>query len=134
MGSVIELLRSFLIYIGFIPRPDLVAKVIGSHPLLESIEPGLIYVVGEKGYIKWAYFRCPADPNEIIQLCLMPNRRPRWIVTIDLLHRPTIDPSVRQLEGSYAHFWIKRGTVEWCEDSGRSSYGQGRDKRVHIEA
>jgi hypothetical protein len=59
MGSIIELLRPFLIYIGFIPRPDLVAKVIGSHPLLESIEPGLIYVVGEKRYMKWAIFSVP---------------------------------------------------------------------------
>ncbi len=69
------------------------------------------------------YDRPPAESTveavEIIQLSLMQNRRPSWDVTIDSLDRPTVSPSVRQLEGSYAHFWIKKGSVEWCGDTGR---------------
>lgn len=119
MGFIVSLVRSLMVSLGIIPRPDLLVKVIEEHPASESIAPGILYLVGAKGYNKWAYFRCPADPNEIIQLCLMPNRRPRWLVTIDLLHRPTIDPSVKQLDGSYAHFWVRTGRVDWCEDSGK---------------
>ena len=37
----------------------------------------------------------------------MLERRPRWTVAADWLGRPTIDPSVRKLDGLYAHFWIK---------------------------
>ncbi len=128
MRFIIALLRSLLVSLGFIPRPDLLVKVIPNHPVPESMEPGWIYVVGENGYRKWAYFRCPADPKEIIQLSLMPNRRPRWDVAIDFLHLPTVHPSVRQLDGTHAHFWIKRGTVEWCEDSGRKPYHIGTGK------
>lgn len=134
MAHIIALIRGLLVSLGIIPKPDFILKGVSSHPAHEEVRSGWIYVVGENGYKKWAYFRCPADEKEIIQLSLMPNRRPRWEVRTDLLQRPTVYPSVRQLDGSYAHFWIKKGAVEWCEDSGRSSYGPGRDKHVHIEA
>ena len=38
---------------------------------------------------------------------------------MDFLDRPTIHPSVRQLDGAYAHFWVKSGYVEWCADTGQ---------------
>lgn len=119
MNNIKALMRAFLIWLGIIPRPDILVRIISDHPVPESIEPGWIYVVGGPGYKKWAYFRCPADTKEIIQLSLMQNRRPRWDVTIDFLNRPTVHPSVRQLDGSYAHFWIKKGCVEWCQDAGK---------------
>lgn len=71
------------------------------------------------GYEKWAVFRCPKHEDEIIQLSLMQNRRPRWSITLDFLDRPTIHPSVRQLDGAYAHFWVKSGAIDWCADTGR---------------
>lgn len=119
MRNIKTLVRILLIWLGIIPRPDLSVRILSDHPAPEHIEPGCVYVVGAGGYKKWAYFRCPADATEIIQLSLMQNRRPRWDVTIDFLNRPTINPSVRQLEGSHAHFWVKKGCVEWCKDSGR---------------
>lgn len=124
MGSIKTLWRVLLIWLGIIPRPDLLVRVISDHPTPASIESGCLYVVGGPGYKKWAYFRCPADRKEIIQLSLMPNHRPRWDVSIDFLNRPTVNPSVRQLEGSCAHFWIKRGCIKWCADTGKK---QGRD-------
>jgi len=114
-------LRS-LVWLGLVPRPDLVVKMIADHPAPASLEPGCIYVVRVQGYHKWAYFRCPADNDEIVQLSLMSNRRPNWEIKLDWLGRPTLDPSVRQLEGSFAHFWVKQGRVEWCFDSGRRRY------------
>jgi len=64
-------------------------------------------------------FRSPADSEEIIQLSLMAKHSPRWQVTVDFLGRPTIHPSIWQRDGTCAHFWIRRGNVEWCGDSGR---------------
>ncbi|MCG6864744.1 MAG: hypothetical protein LJE58_04885 [Thiogranum sp.] len=29
-------------------------------------------------------------------------------------------PSVRQLDGSHAHFWIRKGRIGWCADTGMS--------------
>jgi hypothetical protein len=94
-------------------------QFVNEHPDTPTIDGRHIYVVGAKGHSKWAYFRCPADRSEIVQLSLQPQRRPRWTVAVDFLGRPTITPSVRQLDGSYAHFWIKKGAVIWCADSGR---------------
>jgi hypothetical protein len=118
-----EALRAILLFVlirlRIIRKPDFLARFVSHHPALESIEMGLIYVVGGKGYQKWACFRCPADADEIIQLSLMQNRRPRWQVTVDFLGRPTIHPSVWQQDGSYAHFWIRQGGIVWCPGSGQ---------------
>ncbi|RWK68288.1 DUF6527 family protein [Mesorhizobium sp.] len=108
-----------LVVLRLIPRPAFTARLVSGHPDPDTMADGQIYVVGGRGYSKWAYFRCPADREEIVQLSLMPERRPRWTVAVDWLGRPTINPSVRQLDGSYAHFWIRRGRVDWCADSGR---------------
>ena len=113
------LLRDIAVHLGFIRSPELISQLVFEHPAPEAMQPGIIYIVGGPGYQKWAVFRCPRYKDEIIQLSLMANRRPRWTITTDFIGRPTIHPSVRQLDGSFAHFWVKRGLVEWCVDSGQ---------------
>ena len=108
-----------LVALRLIPRPAFTARLVSDHPDPDTMADAQIYVVGGRGYSKWAYFRCPADREEIVQLSLMRERRPRWTVAVDWLGRPTIHPSVRQLDGTYAHFWIKKGAIVWCGDSGR---------------
>lgn len=111
-----------LIALRLIPRPAFTACRVADHPDPATMASDRIYIVGGRGYNKWAYFRCPADRDEIIQLALMRERRPRWTVAVDWLGRPTISPSVRQIDGTRAHFWIRRGAVEWCVDSGRGAH------------
>lgn len=111
--------RSILVFFHCIENPDFVYKLVDEHPVDEEMDEKTIYVVGGKGYQKWAYFRCPTDNTEIIQLSLMQKHRPRWSVRPDWLDRPTIHPSVRQTDGSFAHFWIKGGKVQICGDSGK---------------
>lgn len=119
MRSIAAFLCGLLVAVRLIPRPAFIAVFVSDHPDPETMTGDRLYVVGGNGFTKWAYFRCPADRAEIVQLSLMPERRPRWAVAVDLLGRPTIEPSVRQLDGSYAHFWIRKGQVVWCGDSGR---------------
>jgi len=116
------LVCKILVALRLIRRPAFTMQPVADHPDPATMADGLIYVVGGRGYSKWAYFRCPADRAEIIQLSLMPERRPRWTVAADWLGRPTINPSVRQLDGTRAHFWIRRGVVDWCADSGRGAH------------
>jgi len=118
MRPLATIFCNILTALRFIPCPAFTTRFIADHPDPEDVAEGCIYVVGGRGYRKWAYFRCPADQNEIVQLSLMLERRPRWTVAADWLGRPTIVPSVRKLDGSYAHFWIKKGAVIWCSDSG----------------
>jgi hypothetical protein len=119
MDSLIGFFRALLISFGLIRKPEFVVRLIADHPNPAGMETGVIYVVGGAGYTKWAYLRCPTGNGDVIQLSLQPKHRPRWDVAKDWLGRATVHPSVRQMEGSYAHFWIKKGAVLWCEDTGR---------------
>jgi hypothetical protein len=119
MNWLKRVVRAACVRVGIIPRPDLIVQSVGAHVAPEEMEAGVVYVVGSQGFPKWALFRCPIHDDEIIHLSLMPNRRPRWTISSDLLGRPTISPSVRQIEGSYAHFWVRRGAVAWCADTGQ---------------
>jgi hypothetical protein len=119
MDSLRGLLFSILIWLGVMPKPDLVVRTVSDHPERQKMKPGILYVVGGNGFTKWAYFLCPAKLDEVIQLSLQPNRRPRWQVATDFWGRPTITPSVRQLAGSYAHFWVRTGKIDWCIDTGK---------------
>jgi hypothetical protein len=118
MQATIELIRRLLIFLGLIRRPDFLVRLVDEHPVDDEILDGIIYVVGGKGYVKWAYFRCPADRTEIIQLSLMQKHRPCWRIRWDWFRRATINPSVRQTAGSFAHFWVRSGVVHVCADSG----------------
>lgn len=119
MSILRDLSRHFLASLGAIDKSDFRLQVVNDHPASESMAPGCIYVVESMGLRKWAYLRCPSLPEEIIQLSLMTSRRPSWVISMDWLNRPTLHPSIRQTEGSYAHFWIRQGRLHWCEDSGR---------------
>jgi hypothetical protein len=123
-----HVLRSILLAIlsalGLVPRPAFVVQRVSDHPPPDAVQQGTIYVVGNGGYQKWVYLRNPADQDEIIQLSLMQNRRPCWRISEDFLGRPTLYPSVRQLEGSFAHFWIRKGGIVWCKDSGMPPFAR----------
>ena len=118
LEKIKSIVISFLIFLKLIEKPHFGYKLVDEHPTDEEIEDHVIYVVGGKGYQKWAYFRCPTDKTEVIQLSLMQKHRPRWRIECDWIQRPTIHPSVRQTAGSYAHFWVKSGDVQLCADSG----------------
>ncbi|MEH2002841.1 MAG: DUF6527 family protein [Nostoc sp.] len=111
--------RQLLIWLRFIRQPDLSARIVPTHPAPENIKPGEILVVGDAEYQKWACFRCPGGCGENILLSLNQKRHPCWAIAIDSLGRPTLQPSVRQLNECHCHFWVRQGIVEWCADSGQ---------------
>ncbi|WP_245512289.1 DUF6527 family protein [Rhizobium leguminosarum] len=59
--------------------------------------------------------RCPCGFGDTIELLVAAEAKPRWDVTIDEAHRPTIHPSVRRQKGCRTHFWIRRRRVHWCK-------------------
>ncbi|BAY63624.1 hypothetical protein NIES22_37120 [Calothrix brevissima NIES-22] len=111
--------RQLLIWLRFIRQPDLSARIVPTHPAPKNIKPGEILVVGDAEYQKWACFRCPGGCGENILLSLNQKRHPCWAIAIDSLGRPTLNPSVRQLNECHCHFWVRQGVVEWCADSGQ---------------
>lgn len=115
---MISVVRKFLVLLRLIPKPDFVSRFVAFHPNPENIASGEIVIVGDEKYQKWACFRCPGDCREIILLSLNNSRFPSWYVLIDRLKRPTLHPSVKQLNECKCHFWIQEGQVDWCKDSG----------------
>ncbi len=116
-----DLIRQALIRLGFIRQPDFSARTVSTHPTAEEIQPGQMIIVGGAKHQKWACFHCPGQCGETILLSLTPMRHPRWTVSIDWLGRPTLQPSIRQLNECKCHFWIQQGKVKWCSDSGRKN-------------
>ena len=114
-----NILRRFLAAVGLIQRPDLVSKVMGRHPSPTDLPSGTLIVVKDGELEKWACLRCPGGCGEKLMLSLNAARRPRWTVTSDWLRRPSITPSINQLNACRCHFWITSGVVHWCEDSER---------------
>ena len=114
-----NVVKRVLIWLRFIRQPDFSTQLVPTHPTPESIKPGQILVVGDTKYQKWACFRCPGGCGENILLSLNQKRHPCWTVTVDWLQRPTLDPSIRQLNECRCHFWVRQGIVEWCSDSGQ---------------
>jgi len=109
----------FLIWLHLLPRPEYLSRIVREHPNPDKIVNGMILIVKDGQIEKWACFHCPCGCGQRIQLSLTQSRRPRWVVLTDWLSRPTVNPSIRQLSGCKSHFWIKRGQIEWCKDTGK---------------
>jgi hypothetical protein len=109
-------MRQLMVWMRRIRQPDFVVRRVRVHPAPEEIKPGVMIVVGDERLKKWACFQCPGGCGEVVKLSLNPKQRPAWQVKTDDLNRPTISPSVRQLNSCGCHFWIRDGNVEWCND------------------
>lgn len=112
------LILYLLIWLRIVERPDLVVTVMLEQPANKDLKPGKIVIVGERLSPKWAVLKCPGHCGHIMRLPLMSRASPRWTVQSDWLGRPTASPSVHQKNACRAHYWIKKGKVIWCKDSG----------------
>ncbi|AGF53761.1 sll6052 (plasmid) [Synechocystis sp. PCC 6803] len=112
-----SIMRWFLVKLGFLKKSELTSRMVNFHPAPEEIMSGEVVIVGDRNHKKWACFRCPSGCGELILLSLNKNQHPSWRVDCDWLNRPTLHPSVRQLNHCQCHFWIKRGVTQWCADS-----------------
>lgn len=107
--TVARLLRA----IGLL-RADLLTRVTNRMLADMEIGPGELVVVESDGFRKWACLKCPGGCGVKISLSLTPNRRPLWRVAGDWFGRPSISPSVHQMNDCRCHFWVRRGRIEWC--------------------
>lgn len=95
-------------------RFDLLARYVERHPSDGEIANGEVVIVESDGVRKWACFKCPGGCGTRISLSLNPNRRPRWSIVRDWFGRPSVSPSVHQLNECACHFWIRQGRIDWC--------------------
>jgi len=95
----------------FMSRPAFLADLVSECPSREESRSGLVLVEIRGGYLKWAHLQCPKCGDHI-QLPLAGSDR--WAIKVDLLRRPTLDPSIWELTSCGAHFFVKKGKLEWC--------------------
>lgn len=108
-----SMIARMLRFFGVLPF-DLLTQSTPMFPTGERIPPGKLLVVRDGHIEKWACLACPGGCGKTISLSLNPTRRPRWRVALDFWGRPTVQPSVHQLNDCGCHFWIRGGRVEWC--------------------
>ncbi len=93
---------------------DLIVDKVELHPEDDRVRSMELVLVKNGDIQKWACFKCPGGCGQVISLSLNSKRRPSWSVVLDWLGRPTVHPSVHQLNECGCHFWIKSGRIEWC--------------------
>ena len=113
-----HLLSAVLCRAGLLRKADFRVRRAADMPAREDLAPGVLVIVGDKRSPKWVAMPCPSKCGALLLLSLSQARRPRWSVSIDWWGRPTLAPSVRRTDGCRCHFWLRKGAVEWCADTG----------------
>lgn len=83
----------------------------------------VVYSVLSEGYPFYATMICPCGCGDLIDLNMMEDEHPCWNLIAADGARPELHPSVRRVEGCYAHYWVRKGRVIWCADSGHQLTG-----------
>lgn len=107
-------LTRLLRQLGFLSF-DFLCKKTKIYPDVARLRTGDMIIVRDGEVMKWACFLCPGGCGASISLCLNTNRRPHWRVRTDFWGRPTIEPSIQQMNECGCHFFIRRGQVDWCK-------------------
>ncbi|WP_409190630.1 DUF6527 family protein [Bradyrhizobium sp. RDM4] len=110
-----------LIDVGLLRRPDFLMKDVGEAP--DELAQGFVFREVRGGYQKWLHLKCPRC-GEHIQIQLAGAQR--WVISTDWLNRPTVKPSIWQTGSCQAHFFIRKGGIDWCPDVRTSPQGLSR--------
>lgn len=94
------------------PQPLL--KAIEVEELPEVLNKDRFYLVGENGYLWHAALLCPCGCAERLYLNLLPEQRPCWRIDRHADDTVSVHPSVWRVRGCGSHFFIRRGSIEWC--------------------
>lgn len=103
---------------GLWSKQDFLARKAVDMPSRGELSPGVLVIVGSRRTPKWVTMLCPCNCGTPLLLSLSKARRPRWSVSTDWWGRPTLSPSIRRTDGCRCHFLLRKGSVEWCPDSG----------------
>jgi hypothetical protein len=95
----------------FLSRPAFLADVVSECPLREELHSNMVLVEIRDGFLKWAHLQCPKCGDHI-QLPLAGSDR--WSIDVDIFRRPTLAPSIWERGSCSAHFFVRKGKLDWC--------------------
>ena len=73
-----------------------------------------VYLVREDDTVWQAVMLCPCGCGVTIQLCCLPDIRPRWSYRQESNGTITLHPSVWRKVGCRSHFFLRNGRIIWC--------------------
>ena len=82
--------------------------------LPNSLGRRILYIVQEDGFLEQAAMLCPCGCGRVLQMNLLPDERPCWQLTRHDDGTATLYPSVWRKKDCGAHFWFRRGRIQWC--------------------
>jgi len=75
----------------------------------------ILYVLGENEHLWSAAMVCPCGCQEVLQMSLHPEGRPKWTLEVHSDKTASLHPSVWRKVGCRSHFFLKHGRIQWCE-------------------
>ena len=97
---------------------DVAIALHSTQPRSTEVDASVLALVEDAGQRKWVCMHCPGCGEVFFRLPLNARMHPHWTIRIDWWGRPTLHPSIRQRSHCGAHFWLRKGVVDWCSDSG----------------
>lgn len=91
--------------------------VIVQENLPKTLRRRTLYVVEEDGFKEQAAMLCPCGCGHVLQMNLLPDEHPCWQIAQHGDGTSSLHPSVWRQKDCGAHFWFKRGRVNWCKVS-----------------
>ncbi|WP_246146893.1 DUF6527 family protein [Rubripirellula lacrimiformis] len=79
-----------------------------------ELDDRMVYLVREDEVVWQAVMSCPCGCGATIQLCCLPNTRPRWTWRQESGGDVTLHPSVWRKVGCRSHFFLRSGRIVWC--------------------
>lgn len=106
-------LVEIILRLPFLRRPTYLVKRVSEAPIPTELSNRLLLFEVRGGFPKWVHFRCPKCGDHI-QLPMVGKNK--WMLRVDYLQRPTLMPSIWELNSCGAHFFIRSGEVAWYRE------------------
>lgn len=103
----------FIFGLPLLRRPVYLVKIVPESPSEEELPPDLLLIEIREGHFKWAHIKCPKCGDHI---SLPLAGKERWKINIDLLRKPTIEPSIWESQTCGGHFFVRKGSILGIQD------------------
>ncbi len=94
------------------PGPLRVERV---EELPDQLAKNTLYIAGESGYLWFVAMLCPCSCGQTLYMNLQEKSRPRWTLIDHGNGLVSLSPSVWRQVGCKSHFYLRQGTVVWCD-------------------
>lgn len=80
----------------------------------ENLQTRHLYICRDDGEDWSVAMRCPCGCGDKLEMMLLKEAKPKWMLKTEDQDPPTLHPSVWRQSGCGAHFWLRNGHIHWC--------------------